>query len=492
MKIFIVFPHQLFDDFKKFEAIDKIVLIEEYLFFKEFPFHKTKLVYHRASMQNYALEISRKGFEVDYIESINLACDVRNFIANCSAEEIYLWEFHDDWLQQRVEESCRKKNIKTTIFRSTYFLNSAEEIKTYFKGKKRLLQNDFYIDQRKRRKILLDELNQPIGGQWNFDKENRLKYPKHKTPPAINAFDNAEEKAILKEAREYVTTNFANNPGEIDARIPYPISSKGAKAWLLDFIQNRFSEFGPYEDAIVAKESVLHHSLLTPMLNVGLLSPHDIIETVIGQTTNEFPIASLEGFIRQIMGWREFIHGIYLLKGRKERSTNYWGFTRKIPKSFWEGTTGIPPIDQTIKKILETGYCHHIERLMLLGNFMLLCEFDPNEVYHWFMSLFIDAYDWVMVPNVYGMSQFADGGLMATKPYISGSNYVCKMSDYPKGEWTEIWDALFWHFMEKQRRFFSSNPRLSMLLGTLDKMPNEKRKLLMDRANAYFSQLEKE
>ena len=187
---------------------------------------------------------------------------------------------------------------------------------------------------------------------------------------------------------------------------------------------------------------------------------------------------SLEGFIRQIMGWREFIKIVYEREGSKQRTTNYWKFTRKIPANFWKGTTGIPPIDITIQKILKTGYCHHIERLMVLGNFMILCEFDPDEVYRWFMEMFIDAYDWVMVPNVYGMSQFADGGLMATKPYISGSSYVLKMSDFKKGEWCEIWDALFWNFMNKHRNVISKNPRMAMLLKTYDKMSEEKKKAM--------------
>ncbi|MFZ1572803.1 MAG: FAD-binding domain-containing protein [Candidatus Kapaibacterium sp.] len=147
---------------------------------------------------------------------------------------------------------------------------------------------------------------------------------------------------------------------------------------------------------------------------------------------NDVGLNSIEGFIRQIIGWREFIRGVYVFKGTQERSRNFWNFKNKIPTSFYTGTTGIEPIDNTIKKLIATGYCHHIERLMILGNFMLLCEFDPNEVYKWFMELFIDSYDWVMVPNVYGMSQFADGGLMATKPYISGSSYVLKMSNFKK------------------------------------------------------------
>ena len=258
-----------------------------------------------------------------------------------------------------------------------------------------------------------------------------------------------------------------------------------------EFLKNRFEKFGVYEDAIVTKELVLYHSVLSPMLNIGLLSPHQIIEKAlkIGEEKN-IPLNSLEGFVRQIMGWREFIKIVYEREGTKQRTTNYWKFTRKIPASFWTGHTGIPPIDLTIQKILKTGYCHHIERLMVLGNFMLLCEFDPNEVYQWFMEMFIDAYDWVMVPNVYGMTQFADGGLMTTKPYISGSNYLMKMSDYEKGEWQGIWDGLFWRFMHEHRSFFLKNPRLGMLVGTFDKMSLEKQTVHLKKANDYLKSLD--
>ena len=260
--------------------------------------------------------------------------------------------------------------------------------------------------------------------------------------------------------------------------------------WLDEFLQQRFEKFGIYEDAIVFKENVLHHSVLSPMLNIGLINPQQIIDkAIVYSKKNNIPLNSLEGFIRQIMGWREFIRIVYEREGTKQRTTNYWKFTRKIPASFWNGTTGIAPIDITIKKVLETGYCHHIERLMVLGNFMLLCEFDPEEVYKWFMEMFIDAYDWVMVPNVYGMTQFADGGLMTTKPYISGSNYLMKMSDYEKGEWQPIWDGLFWRFMHEHRNFFLSNPRIGMLVHTFDKMSVDKQKNHLDNANKFLKGL---
>ena len=198
---------------------------------------------------------------------------------------------------------------------------------------------------------------------------------------------------------------------------------------------------------------------------------------------------SCEGFIRQIIGWREFIRGVYIAVGSKERVKNFWNFKRKIPSSFYSGDTGIEPIDDTIKKINESAYANHIERLMIIGNFMLLCEFDPDEVYRWFMEMFIDSYDWVMVPNVYGMSQFSDAGMMSTKPYISSSNYILKMSNYKKGDWCKIWDSLFWNFMDKQRRFFVKNPRMRMLISSFDKMEETKKITLLETADNYLKSL---
>jgi deoxyribodipyrimidine photolyase-related protein len=262
---------------------------------------------------------------------------------------------------------------------------------------------------------------------------------------------------------------------------------------LQGFLEQRFHEFGAYEDAIVKEEHFLNHSLLSPLINVGLLSPSDVINKAIAYAeTHEVPINSTEGFVRQILGWREFIRGVYEVKGTEERTKNFWQFSRKIPKSFYTGTTGIQPVDDVISKVLKTGYAHHIERLMVLGNFMVLCEFDPDEVYKWFMELFIDAYDWVMVPNVYGMSLYADGGLMSTKPYISSSNYIMKMSNYAKGDWQDTWDGLFWSFMDKHSDFFSSNPRLGMLLGNLNRMNQETKETHFKNASQFLKALDNE
>jgi deoxyribodipyrimidine photolyase-related protein len=287
-----------------------------------------------------------------------------------------------------------------------------------------------------------------------------------------------------------VRQHFSNAYGQA-APFAYPTNHAEAAAWLDEFLAARLQHFGAYEDAMVMQEPLLYHSLLTPMLNIGLLNPQQVVDkTLAFAAVHALPLNSLEGFIRQIVGWREFIHQVYLRAGRQQRSTNYWGFTRQIPPQFWTGATGILPIDTVVKKALATGYNHHIERLMVLGNFFLLCEFDPNAVYHWFMEMYVDAYDWVMVPNVYGMTQFADGGLMTTKPYISGSNYLLKMSDVAKGPWTAVWDGLFWRFMHVHRNYFTQNPRLGMLVGTFDKMPAEKRAAHLAVAHQFLHQLD--
>jgi deoxyribodipyrimidine photolyase-related protein len=328
----------------------------------------------------------------------------------------------------------------------------------------------------------------PRGGKWTYDVDNRKKYPKGQQPPEIQ-FPNSSP--YWEEAIQYVETYFKDYPGSLDAKRIYPITFEETSDWLVRFLKERFEEFGIYEDAIVKEEIFLNHSLLSPLMNAGLISPHKVInESLLFAEKNDIPLNSLEGFIRQIMGWREFIRGMYLCKGSFSRTQNFWGFERKIPKSFYDGTTGIEPLDDTIKKVLATGYCHHIERLMVLGNFMLLCEFHPEEVYRWFMELFIDAYDWVMVPNVYGMSQFADGGTFATKPYIGGSNYIKKMSNYGKGPWTEIWDGLFWRFISVNQDFFLKNPRMSMMVHSFNRMSDDKRATHLENAADFLAQLE--
>ena len=470
----LIFPNQLFAESPLIRNGHEVYLIEEYLFFRQYPFHKQKIAFHRASMKYYQQYLEGKGITVQYIDSDSDISDISRFdkvINEKKIQKIQVIDPVDNWLEKRINSIARDCELK--IYANPQFLNSKEDLASFFRTeKKSFFQTTFYKQQRKQRGILLDDDHQPKGGKWTFDSENRKKYPKGKTPPAVH-FPGRDD--LWDEAVEYTENQFGNNPGHISKKRWYPVTHMEAIEWFDQFLKYRFCDFGVYEDAIVKEHSILNHSVLSPLINAGLILPEEVVNKSLTFAKKEdIPLNSLEGFIRQIIGWREFIRGMYISKGSYSRTRNYWKFDRKIPECFYNGSTGIEPIDKTIRKILNTGYCHHIERLMVIGNFMLLCEFDPDEVYKWFMLMFIDAYDWVMVPNVYGMSQFADGGTFATKPYVAGSNYIKKMSNYTKGDWEKIWDGLFWRFINKHQDFFLSNPRTSMLVNTLKRMPEDK------------------
>lgn len=489
----LIFPHQLFAQNPLFDLSGTIYLVEEWLFFQQFNFHQQKLAFHRATMKYYYDYLVLKGYKVIYIPTTDEQSDVRQllpFLHSEGATEVAVVDPVDDWLNRRLQKGCTKLQLSLTVLESPMFLNNRTQINDFFLPNKIYFrQADFYKKERIARKVLLKDSGSPVGGKWSFDLENRKKYPKDK-PIAQVVFPTVG--LYHQEALVYVNEHFSQNIGTLSDAIVYPIGFQEGEDWLNQFLTKRLAEFGDYEDAIVQKESLLNHSLLTPLLNVGMITPSQIMERTLGfAASGTIPLNSLEGFIRQIMGWREFIRGVYVAKGGEERTKNFWGFTRKIPPSFYNGTTGIVPVDETIKKVLKTGYCHHIERLMVLGNFFLLCEFDPNEVYRWFMELFIDAYDWVMVPNVYGMSQFADGGMMSSKPYISGSNYIMKMSDYPKGDWQEIWDALFWNFLNNNRFYFLANLRIGMLVQIYDKWEESKKEAVLKTAKEFLKKLSK-
>ncbi len=488
-KASIIFPNQLFKISPLTKLQQNTYLVEEELFFKQYKFHQQKILFHRASMKCYENYLSNCKIPVTYIDAVNPLSNISALIAHLhqiNVSEITFIDVIDNWLHKKITTACKKYRINYVAHLSPGFISTIEEANIYFEKRTTYFQTGFYIYQRKKRNILVDAKNNPDGGSWTYDVENRLRFPAKEKAPVIKF---ASENIYISDAKKYVIANFHKNYGSIE-KIIYPVDFSGAEKWLDEFLKERFQHFGIYEDAMVTKENFLHHSVISPLLNVGLLQPQQIINKAVDVAAKyNVPLNSLEGFVRQILGWREFIRIVYEREGTMQRNKNYWRFYRKIPNSFWTGNTGILPVDNVIKKVLQTGYCHHIERLMVLGNFMLLCEFDPNEVYRWFMEMFVDAYDWVMVPNVYGMSQFADGGLMASKPYISSSNYLLKMSDYEKGTWMQIWDGLFWRFMHTHRSFFLKNPRLGMLVKNFDKMPAEKKQSHINNAEDFLNNL---
>jgi deoxyribodipyrimidine photolyase-related protein len=371
----------------------------------------------------------------------------------------------DDWLASRLTAGLEAAGISETVLGDPHFLTAPEEIESRADEHESLFFTSFYVSQRKRLGILLDNQGKPIGGKWSFDRENRRRLPRDARVPTL---PTRRDDRYLREARDCVRERFPRAIGS-DEEFRYPTDHRSAAAWLSDFVETRLGPFGDYEDAISKDQDTLFHSVLTPMLNIGLLSPMQIIDKALSRF-GKVPLNSLEGFVRQVVGWREFVRLVYLTRGGRQRTGNFWGFTRGMPAEFYDGTTGIEPVDTVIRRVLRTGYCHHIERLMILGNFMLLCEIEPNAVYRWFMEMFVDAYDWVMVPNVYGMSQYADGGLMTTKPYLSGSSYVLRMSDFKRGPWCETWDALYWRFIDEHADVFAQNPRMALMVKMRDRL----------------------
>lgn len=482
----IIFPHQLFKHHPALSKEREIFLVEEKLFFSgvrfSLKFHKKKLMLHRASMQAYRKKLESQGFRV---HSIEFESDLFQSLIKHRIEEIWFSDPVDRLLEGRFKKEAKKCRINVHRLSTPAFMTPEDWLYSFFKDGRHFSMANFYIGQRKRLKVLV-EGEKPVGGKWSFDPENRKKIPKGLDIPK-RPFSKSNP--FIEEAKKYVEKHFPRNPGNAEDFF-YPVIHEESERWLKNFLREKLKFFGDYQDAIVKEEPFLFHSILTPMLNIGLLTPDQIIkETLIYAEGNSVPLNALEGFIRQIIGWREFMRAVYLLKGEEERTTNFFQHRRKLPKSFYTGTIGLDPVDTVIRRLIQHAYAHHIERLMVLGNIMLLCEIDPDEVYRWFMELFIDAYDWVMVPNVYGMSQHADGGLITTKPYISSSHYIRKMGDFSEGKWCKIWDGLYWRFIHKHIDFFKKNPRMKVMINQIDRMGRERMKQHLAIANSFLDQL---
>lgn len=470
----LILPHQLFSDHPALQKARPVYLLEEQLFFRDFNyparFHKKKLLLHVASMRHYANGLENKGYDVRYIQH-DPGPGMDNLFERLKKDgitKLVLADPVDYMVDKRLQRLCTTNKVALQYVDSPGFLCSSRAVEDYFKDRKTFRQTEFYRELRREHGMLMDG-GKPQGGKWTFDTENRRKLPQD---IAIPGLPEVPRRQLVDEEAGAIDTQYADHPGSTEDFI-YPVTREDALVWLDDFLENRLRLFGEYQDAMAHDGLLLFHSLLSPSLNSGLLTPQEILDRTVefaADGRRRIPLNSLEGFVRQILGWREFMRGMYAARGVGLRNGNFWGHDRPMPQAFYDGTTGIEPVDTVIHRVLETGYCHHIERLMVLGNFMLLCGIDPTAVYTWFMELFIDAYDWVMVPNVYGMSQFADGGIMTTKPYISSSNYILKMSNFSKGNWCATWDGLYWRFIHEHRAFFEGNPRMRVMTSHLKRM----------------------
>jgi len=490
--VLLLYPYQLFAVSELPKEVNQVILIEDPLLFGKdstYPmyFHKQKLVFLRATMRRYAEEVLwPAGYEVEYIEfhQMRETGDVVNKLQHF--DKVAYFELNDDVLSRRLRGAIEalEHTPEIRVLDSPNFYLSTSELDTFFANKQKAVFSNFYQWQRERFNILIDtHTYKPVGGKLSFDSDNRKRLPKEHVLPSFQVFGSNDH---VTEAKQYVNHYFSENPGLVDD-FPWPTNHQEASTWLDAFLEDRLDNFGPYEDAIDGQAPWVYHSALSPLLNVGLLSPHEVIERALARHEKKpVPIASLEGFIRQILGWREYMRGMYRKQHVQLRTANTFGHNRRLTADWYNGTTGIPPVDDVIKKTLTRSYAHHIERLMIVGNIMFLCDFHPDEVYRWFMEMYIDAYDWVMVPNVYGMSQYADGGSMVTKPYVSSSNYILKMSHYEKGDWCDVWDGLYWRFIEKNQERFKKNPRMSMMVSQLGRLNENRKRIISYRAEDFL------
>jgi len=489
--LLLILGNQLFpiEHIKK-TKVKKVFMAEDFGLTTYHKHHKLKILMFLWAMRQYRDELVENGYTVYYysIEDKNFKISYEDkllaAIKKYKIEKINYFEIEDHFFEDNFNKFIIKNKIKTKLIQNPMFLLSRAKFVEFAHTQKNLIRMaSFYQKMRIKMSILIDENTKPIGGKWSYDEENRKKIPQNINIPEKPSLTNNND---INDLKDKINLIFKDHPGSADY-LWMPTNRQEALKWMDKFFKTKFHNFGIYEDAIIDNNNFLFHSALSPIVNMGLLTPDEIIQKAVNFSKQEsVPLNSLEGFIRQIIGWREFIRGIYHYKGREEKKSNFWQHNRRLTSDWYEGTTGIIPLDDVIKDCLKYGYTHHIPRLMIVCNIMNLCRIHPDEIYKWFMEMFVDSSDWVMVPNVYGMGTFADGGIFATKPYSCGSNYILKMSNYKRGDWCEIVDGLYWKFMSDNLSFFKSNHRLSILVRSLDKMNKVKKDIIFQKATKFI------
>ena len=485
--LLIVLNNQLFDKKNHPGDVTDIFMCEDLFLSTNVNHHKKKLAFFFSSMREYKDEMSKSGYEVSYYDFNNLFEKSLTFkltecLKNLQPEKIYIYEIEDKDIEATILNFLDNQSIEFEILESPMFMHSRTYFENYQQGKRTLLLENFYRKSRKELNILMDE-NKPVGGQWNYDELNRKKIPKGLDIPSNKTFTSTHLQAV----NTFITNSFKEHPGETSDQSWVPLTRKDAIKYFHDFLSIKFELFGPYEDAIYQQHNFLFHSAISPLLNIGLLTPNEVIDEAIEfSKKNNTSINSVEGFVRQIMGWREFIRGIYQTRSHKQFGHNFFDNQRKLTDDWYNGTTGIDPLDDAIKLTTEHGYTHHINRLMVISNIMNLSGIHPDEIYKWFLEMYIDASEWVMVPNVYGMGTFADGGVFSTKPYICGSSYIMRMSNFKKGPWCDIVDGLYWSFIKNNLDFFKTNPRLAVMPRALERLKPERTELIFSAANRFI------
>ena len=484
MNLRIILGNQLFPT-SYYKSDDLVFMCEDMSLCTHFKYHKHKIIFFLASMRHFRDELVKNGKSVEYftlIKNVQFFKKLKNMIIKHKVTKLQIFEVEDHFFRKEIQQFAHVENINIEIQKSPMFMITPDEFKDYLATVKKPFMKTFYEKNRKRFNILMESDGNPVGGKFSFDSENRKKIPKN-FKVITNPIKNVTSKHI-EAVKKLVDIYFSDHPGS-SSNFWLPVTRNDSFKYLDRFINEKFEHFGDYQDAIDQRDPFLYHSLLSPFINIGFITPAEILKKIIPL---DVPMNAKEGFIRQLLGWREFLRGIYYEFDHIQQDRNFFNHKRKLTKDWYEGTTGIPPLDDAIRKCDEFGYAHHIERLMVLSNIMLMSEVDPKEVYRWFMEMFVDSSDWVMGPNVFGMGQFSDGGIFATKPYISGSNYIRKMSHYKQDNWCDIVDGLYWMFIDNRKDFFKKQPRMNMVISSLSKMDEEKKKRIFTAAKTFIKE----
>lgn len=466
------------------------------------PHHPKKIVLVLSAMRHFAGELAARGVRVDIVRlddpanTHSLRGEVLRAVARHRPGRIVATA-PGEW---RVAEDMRgwqeATGVETDIRDDDRFLCRVQEFRRWAEGKRTLRMEFFYREMRRRTGLLMNE-GEPEGGRWNFDADNRKRLPARVAVPEIPRF---EPDAVTREVMALVAERFPNHFGSVDG-FAWPVTAEQAERAQDDFIAHRLASFGDWQDAMKRDEPHLFHSLLSTSLNVGLLDPLAVCRAVeAAYRAGDAPLNGVEGFIRQILGWREFVRGVYWLHGPEYRTRNALGATRGMPWLYWSGETRMECMRQVIGQTMEHAHAHHIQRLMVTGNFALLAGLDPDDVDRWYMVVYADAYEWVEMPNTRGMALFADGGVVGSKPYAASGAYTNRMSDYCQSCHYDVrqatgdrgcpFNALYWDFIARHATRLAANTRMAMPLRSLERMDRAKLAAIRARAADFLARMD--
>ena len=497
----LIFVDQLSKNNLVYENIDEedsLLFFEPMSSFYELPHHKQKLIYLIASLRKYIPTIRHERVIHEKVTENHqgLSKTLKRIFSEQQFEKLYVTKPSDYQTLKELMFFCQSNSIILNVLEDTKFVSNEEDFDLWSKGKKSLIQEYFYRWIRKKHSVLMDE-GKPEGGKWNLDKENRkgASALKEIIPDRKPIKTDELTIGVMVEVDKIFNKSF----GDFE-NFNWATTHKEAWNQMLEFFDTYFKNYGSFQDAMKSNEPFMFHSLLSAYLNSGLLDPMDCIEEAeCRYRNNEAPLNSTEGFIRQIIGWREFIRGIYWSNMPHYKELNFFNNTNKLPSFFWDGNTKMHCIADVVSTTKKNAYAHHIQRLMVTGNFAMLSGISPSDICDWYLSVYIDAYEWVELPNTLGMATFSDGGVVGSKPYAASGKYINRMSNYcssceynPKNTIEDDscpFNYLYWNFLMKNQGLLSKNPRMGLIYNTLSKFQEPFKEKVKRKSDIFFKEI---